>query len=259
MKKMPVIFFGHGSPMNAIRQNPFVNFLSGAGKEIPKPKAILCISAHWETIGTKILKILHPRTLHDFYGFPQALFEVQYPAPGSPAIADEIIQLLQPITIDSDTNWGLDHGCWSILKHLYPLADIPVIQLSLNKKLSLPEHYAMGIKLKSLRNQNILIIGSGNITHNLRNLNWNINPTSFDWAIEFDEMIKKAIVNQDLPTLFGQNITDKKLWQMAHPTFEHYMPLLYVLGASDPEDMLSFPYEGMELGSLSMRAVQFIS
>ena len=259
MTKMPVIFFGHGSPMNAIHQSPFVDFLCQATQNVPRPKAILCISAHWETIGTKVLKVLKPRTIHDFYGFPQALYDVQYPAPGSLAIADDIIQSLRPILVEPDTSWGLDHGTWSILQHLYPQADIPVLQLSLNKKLSLSQHYEIGQKLARLRNQEILIMGSGNITHNLRQLDLNPEPKATNWAVQFDEMIKKAIINKDLPTLFAQHPADQKIWQMAHPSLEHYLPLLYILGASDRQDILSFPYEGMELGSLSMRAVQFQS
>lgn len=185
---LPVLFIGHGSPMNAIANNPYTQTLARIGKEIPNPSAILCISAHWMTEGTWVTYMQNPRTIHDFYGFPQALFDIQFPAPGSPAIAELVQKTVKSYDIQLDHElWGFDHGTWSVLRHMYPQNNIPVLQLSMNITKPFQFHYELGQQLRSLREQNILIVGSGNIVHNLRKISWDTHATAFDWAIEFDE------------------------------------------------------------------------
>ena len=253
-KKMPALFFGHGSPMNAMEKNSFTDFLSSSADLFPKPKAILVISAHWETRGSKVLKLAHPKTIHDFGGFPEALYKMQYPAPGSLATADRVVELLKAHDAQADTSWGLDHGTWTVLKYIYPHADIPVLRLSLNQNLSFREHLELAKSLKPLRDEGVLIMGSGNITHNLRALDFNSRP--LDWAVEFDEMIRKAIVERDISTLTNR-AGKEKLWAQAHPYPDHYLPLLYAIGVADEKEEAKFIYEGMQLGSLSMRSVMF--
>ena len=251
--KMPTLFLGHGSPMNALATNAFSHFLNKKSETLQTPAAILSVSAHWETRGTQVHKSSNPSTLYDFGGFPQELFDVKYPAHGAPEVSDRVARL---INSDLSSDWGLDHGTWSVLVHLYPKANIPVLQLSLNKNLKLKDHYELAKSLKPLREESVLIMGSGNITHNLRALDWNPNPAPLDWAIEFDELIKTAILNRDKTRLFNEDPKYHSLWKQALPTLEHYLPLLYVLGASDENEKISFPYEEMQMGSLSMRAVE---
>lgn len=253
----PALFIGHGSPMNAIAENAFTNNLNQIGNTLIPPKAILMVSAHWETKGVKIEGSLNPKTIHDFYGFPQKLYEMHYPAPGSPGLADEISRNLKNYDSKIDLNWGLDHGTWSVLHHMYPKANIPVVQLSLNKNFtSLEEHYELATNLKFLRKNGVMIIGSGNIVHNLRELSFDQSNPPMSWSVEFDEMIKNAILTNDLDTLFAKNSKYHSLWKHAHPTIEHYLPLLYTLGVRENEDSIEFPYEAFELGSLSMRSVK---
>ena len=254
---MPTLFLGHGSPMNAISKNDFTQFLNSKGEELPKPKAILAVSAHWETEGTKVEKIARPETIHDFGGFPPALFEVEYPAAGAPETADRVALLLKAHEAETTNQWGLDHGTWSVLVHLYPEANIPVLQLSLNRHLSLKDHLRVAQDLKALRKEGVLILGSGNIVHNLRKVDWGPDAKSADWALEFDELIKNAILNRDFSTLTAEDSKKHSLWNMALPTLEHYLPLLYVIGASEENDPIRFPFEGIQMASLSMRAVQF--
>lgn len=256
-QRMPSLFFGHGSPMNAVEKNQFTDFLSKAALEIPRPKAILAISAHWETLGTKVLRLEHPKTIHDFGGFPQALYNINYPAKGDIQLADSIVALMKAHDVQADSQWGLDHGTWTVLKYLYPQADIPVLQLSLNRNKTLAEHLALARDLKSLRDRGVLILGSGNITHNLRLVDWSQNPKPIDWAVEFDELIKKSLNDRDDKALTGPNEKQVALWRTAHPSLEHYLPLLYAYGASDSKDPIKFIYEGFQMGSLSMRAVKF--
>lgn len=256
-EKMPTLFFGHGSPMNAIQKNNFTDFLSKAALTIPQPRAILVVSAHWETRGTKVLRLEHPKTIHDFGGFPDSLYQIQYPAPGNFKVSDLIIDLMKAHTVEPDTEWGLDHGTWSILKFLYPKADIPVLQLSLNQNKTLAEHLSLARDLRPLREQGVLIIGSGNVTHNLRRVDWSEAPKSVDWAVEFDELIKQAIVEKNDKVLLGPDEKLQALWKTAHPSLEHYLPLLYAYGASEEKDMIQFIYEGFQMGSLSMRSVRF--
>lgn len=257
-ERMPVIFVGHGSPMNAIEENKFTRRLGSLGHELPRPKAILCISAHWLSAGTWVTSMANPRTIHDFYGFPQELFNVTYPAPGNPDLAKYIQTLSEKPQIQGDHSaWGLDHGTWAVLRKIYPEADVPVLQLSIDMSEPPEFHMALGQKLRSLRDQGVLIVGSGNIVHNLRRIDWSKGQTGFDWAIEFDEWSKAKLLARDFRAL--TNDFDKTLagtWSV--PTLDHYLPLMYVLGATDPEkDALNFEFEGYDMGSISMRCLSF--
>jgi 4,5-DOPA dioxygenase extradiol len=250
--KMPALFVGHGSPMNAIEDNEFSRAWIGLGKSLPVPKAILCISAHWETQGTKVTAMATPKTIHDFSGFPKPLFDVSYPAQGCPELAQYIANLTEaPIALDYD--WGLDHGAWSILCHLFPKADIPVVQLSLDRNKTLEQHYQLGKALRSLRSKGILIIGSGNIVHNLRTLVW--NDTALDWAMSFDAEIKRLIEARNHAAI--QNYLDLgDMARLSVPTDEHFLPLLYILALQEPDDAVEFFIEKITLGSISMRSIK---
>jgi len=229
--KMPVLFVGHGSPMNAIEENQFVQGFRTAAKSIPKPNAILCISAHWLTNGTKLTAMSMPPTIHDFGGFPQALFDVQYPAPGSPELAKEAQALLAPTHVDLDDAWGLDHGTWSILKHFYPEADIPVIQLSIDYGKPMQYHFDLAKQLQTLREKGVLIIGSGNMVHNLGRVDFSrINEVGYgyDWAIEARSVLNKELLNGNFQAMIDYHKGPKSL-QLAIPTPDHYIPLLYTL------------------------------
>lgn len=248
-KRMPVLFIGHGSPMNALENNSWTQHLAQLALDLPKPKGILCVSAHWMTPSTKRLHVAKPRTIHDFYGFPEALYQLQYAAPGL---------LLEDDTFSTkDEQWGFDHGSWSVLRHMFPGAHIPVSQLSLSMKLNFAEHMKVGEQLRKLREQDILVVGSGNITHNLRDLDFTPRARPRDWAVEFDDRTKVALEKRDVSWLLNEQPQHKKLWQTAHPTTEHYLPLLYVVGASDEDDKLSFPYTEIQGASLSMRTVLY--
>ena len=252
--QMPLFFVGHGSPMNAIEENQFVNGWRDAALAIPTPKAILCISAHWETNGTLVTIMKNPRTIHDFGGFPQKLYEVQYPAPGSPELAGITQKLVKSVQVFPDENWGLDHGCWSVVSRMYPEADIPVVQLSLDLTRPGKYHYRLAKELKDLRKMGILIIGSGNIVHNLRKIDWN-NPTGgFDWAEEANAGFKKMIQNREYDKL--TDITGlSSAYKMAVPTPEHYNPLLYVLGLKEENEEVEFFNDEIVMGSISMTSV----
>ena len=255
--KMPVLFVGHGNPMNAIEQNEFATSFKKLGKELPRPNAILCISAHWETRGTFVTAMQNPPTIHDFGGFPQALFEVQYPAPGSPELAVETKNIITRTEIGLDYKWGLDHGAWSIIKHLYPHADIPVIQMSIDYTRSPQYHYELAKELHTLRDKGILIIGSGNMVHNLRMVAWNkLNEEfAFDWAVEADEKMKQYILNGDHANLiqFG---SQGRAFELAIPTPEHYIPLLYALALKEKTEKISLFNNKFVAGSLSMTSVK---
>jgi 4,5-DOPA dioxygenase extradiol len=255
--KMPVLFMGHGSPMNAIEENEFVQGFRSIGKEIPKPNAILCVSAHWETRGTFVTAMKNPRTIHDFGGFPQALFDVQYPAPGSPDLAIETQKVITSTEIGLDNNWGLDHGAWSVIKHLYPNADIPVIQISIDYSKPAQYHYDLAKQLATLRNKGVLIIGSGNMVHNLRMVEWKrLNDTyGFDWALEANEKMKQFILHDDHQSLINYSKQGKP-FQLAIPTPEHYMPLLYSLALKDKNEKISFFNDKPVAGSLTMTSVK---
>ncbi|KFE99237.1 dioxygenase [Chryseobacterium formosense] len=257
-EKMPVLFLGHGSPMNAIEENQFVQGFRNVAKEIPKPSVILCISAHWFTRGTKVTAMDMPKTIHDFGGFPQALFDVQYPAPGNPELAHETRELLKPVLVEEDHNWGLDHGAWSVIKHMYPNADIPVIQLSIDYTKPPQYHFDLAKKLEKLREKGILIIGSGNIVHNLRMIDWrNINTvgTGWDWAIEAREKTNNWLLDGNFQNLIDYQKQGTSL-QYAIPTPDHYLPLIYSLGLKNKSEDLVLFNDDLIGGSLSMTSVK---
>lgn len=256
-QKMPTLFIGHGNPMNAIADNTFTQRLGQLGQELPRPKAILCVSAHWLSAGTWVTAMEKPRTIHDFYGFPQDLFNVQYPAPGSTEVADLIQSISKNPKIQADTkSWGLDHGTWSVLVKMYPQADIPVLQLSIDMSEPPAFHVKMGETLRSLREQGVMIVGSGNIVHNLRRVEWNLPNQGSDWAIEFDEWAKARLEDHDFKAL-ADDFLKTKAGQLSVPTPDHYYPMLYVLGAAEDKEQVKFEFEGYDMGSLSMRCFSF--
>jgi 4,5-DOPA dioxygenase extradiol len=257
IEKMPVLFLGHGSPMNAIEDNEFVNGWKETGKSFPKPEAILCISAHWETRGTFVTAMQTPPTIHDFGGFPRELFNVQYPAPGSPALAKEIKDIIKKTDVGLDDKWGLDHGCWSVVRHLYPNADVPVIQLSLDYYQAPQYHYDLGRELAPLRTRGVLIIGSGNIVHNLAMVAWDKLNTDygFDWAIEVKEKMKKFILDDDHKSLIEYKLQGKS-FGLAVPTPEHFLPLLYALALKDESESVSLFNDKTVAGSLAMTSLK---
>lgn len=249
---MPALFIGHGSPMNALETNEFTLMWQKIANEIPKPKAILAISAHWETRGTRTTIMPQPKTIHDFGGFPKALYDVQYPAAGLPALAQSLINTNTQIS--PDTEWGLDHGTWSILKHIYPKANIPVIQMSLDYHKSPKEHYELAKEIAHLRKDGVLILGSGNIVHNLRQVAWNkINEPEFGygWALEANDKIKNLISQNKTEALFDYQKLGLEV-QMAIPTPEHFLPLLYILSLQTPEERATFFNDKAVMGSLTM-------
>lgn len=255
---MPTLFIGHGSPMNAIEENEFVKGFRDSVKNIPTPTAIICISAHWYTKGTKVTAMAMPPTIHDFYGFPQALFNVQYPAKGHPALAAETQKLLSPTLVELDEKWGLDHGAWSVLKHLYPKADVPVIQLSIDFSKPPKWHFELAKQLKSLRNKGILIVGSGNIIHNLGLVDFaKINEIGYgyDWAHEAHQTFNKHILKEEIDALANYQ-TGKKSLNLAVPTPDHYLPLLYILGLKEKKESIQLFNDKLLAGSLSMTSLK---
>ena len=255
LNRAPVLFIGHGSPLNAIEDNAFTRTLKNLKSIYPKPKAILCISAHWMTEGTWVTHMANPKTIHDFYGFPEELFSIQYPAPGCPELAEQIAEKILPnIAHLDDEMWGFDHGTWSVLKHIFPNADIPVIQLSLHLEQPLQYHFELGKKLSSLRDEGVLIIGSGNVVHNLSLLKWEHGPKAYEWAEQFDEWIKENLTRRNYESIV-HDFKDTESGRLSVPTLEHYLPLLYVLGACDKNDKLRFEFEGIQNGSISMRTI----
>lgn len=255
--KMPVLFLGHGSPMNAIEDNDFVRTFKKLGTELQRPNAILCISAHWETKGTFVTAMQNPKTIHDFGGFPKELFDVQYPAPGSPELALETQKIIQKTEVGLDDKWGLDHGAWSVIKHLYPNADIPVIQMSIDYSQPASYHYELAKELSSLRQKGVLIIGSGNMVHNLRLVAWNkLNEQfAFDWALEANEKMKSYILNGDHQKLIDFR-SQGKAFDLAIPTPEHYLPLIYALALKDEKEEITLFNDQSLAGSLSMTSVK---
>jgi 4,5-DOPA dioxygenase extradiol len=252
---MPVLFIGHGSPMNAIEENKFTAGWRSVVATMPRPKAILCISAHWESCGTMITSMDKPRTIHDFGGFPQKLYEVQYPAAGNPALATEIIAAHPERPVLPDMRWGLDHGSWSILNQMYPDASVPVLQMSLDYRKSAMEHYEFAKDLATLRDQGVLIIGSGNLVHNLRAVDWSGQTEGFDWAMEADHKFKKLIAGNDHPQLIDYQSLGKEV-AMAVPTPEHFLPLLYVLALQRDNEQVTFFNDKLVMGSLSMTSLK---
>jgi 4,5-DOPA dioxygenase extradiol len=257
-EKMPVLFIGHGSPMNAIEKNEFVTGWQNAIKAIPRPNAILCISAHWETRGTYVTAMEKPRTIHDFGGFPKALFDVNYPAPGSPGLAGETKNIVSKAEIGMDEKWGLDHGCWSVVRNLYPDADVPVIQMSMDYNQPSQYHYDLSKELSALRNKGILIIGSGNMVHNLGLIAWDrLNEPGFgyDWALEASERMKKFILENDQRSLIAFR-SQGRAFNMAIPTPDHFMPLLYSLALKDENEPLILFNDKPIAGSLTMTSIK---
>jgi 4,5-DOPA dioxygenase extradiol len=255
-KMLPAIFFGHGNPMNAVASNGYTEAWGRMGQETPRPKAILSISAHWFVPETGVTISTAPKTIHDFGGFPPELYQVQYPAPGDPALARRVQKLLSPLDVTLDNSWGLDHGTWSVLRHVYPAADIPVVQLSIDETKAASFHFEVGKKLAPLRDEGVLIVGSGNLVHNLHTYAWGRHPRDpYDWAVRFEIAAKEMILAGDLKPLVNYETlgTDAAL---SIPTPDHYLPLLYVLAAGQQGERIRFPVEGVDGGSISMLAVQ---
>ena len=257
-KRMPVLFVGHGSPMNAIEDNEFSKSWENMGKTLPKPRAILCISAHWETKGTYITAMKNPKTIHDFGGFPRQLFEVEYPAPGDPELAAETKNKITKTEAGLDEKWGLDHGCWSVIKRLYPEADVPVIQMSLDYYQTPQYHYDLARELSSLRKKGVLIIGSGNMVHNLGMVSWEkIDEPGFgyDWAIEANDKMIKLILSDDHKPLIDYK-SQGKAFNMAIPTPDHFLPLLYSLALKEENEIVTVFNDKAVAGSLTMTSIR---
>jgi 4,5-DOPA dioxygenase extradiol len=254
--RMPAIFFGHGNPMNAITENVFTRRWSDIGKLLPRPKAVLAISAHWSIPGTAVTAMKTPRTIHDFAGFPPELSRVSYPAPGDPELAARVKELLEPIPVDMDTRWGLDHGTWSVLCHVFPGADIPVVQLSIDERRPAEFHFDLGRRLAPLREEGTIIVGSGNLVHNLEAYAWGRHPAEpFDWALRFDARARQLVLAGEEASLVAYESLGRDAL-LSIPTPEHFLPLLYVLGTRSETDEVRFPVEGIEGGSISMLAVE---
>lgn len=258
-ERMPVLFLGHGSPMNAIEDNDFVRAFTRLGQSLQKPKLILCISAHWETNGTFVTAMEKPRTIHDFGGFPEALYSIQYPAPGSRSMANDIKSMINITDIELDHSWGLDHGAWTVLRHLYPEADIPVIQMSLDRRKSAQYHFELAKELSNLRNKGVLIVGSGNMVHNLKLIAWDRlqgKPFAFDWAQEANESMKTYLLNGEFQRLVNYH-KEGKAFQLAVPSPEHYLPLIYACALRDKKDEIQLFNDQPVGGSISMTSVKF--
>src|ERR1700758_4875989 len=245
MTLMPALFFGHGNPMNALLRNEYTESWSAIGARLPRPKAILCVSAHWYVPGAAVTINTAPRTIHDFGGFPRELYEVQYPAPGDPELARRVQKLLAPLPVEFEERWGLDHGTWSVLRHVYPNADIPVVQLSIDETKPASFHYEIGQRLARLREEGILIAGSGNLVHNLHAYAWGRHAVDpFDWAVRFEREARGLLQSGDHRPLVQYETLGREA-QLSIPTPDHYLPLLYVIGARSSSDALSFPVEGV--------------
>lgn len=254
--RMPVVFVGHGSPMNAVEENRWSQGFVALGQMLPKPKAILAVSAHWFVGGTYLTANAMPETIYDFSGFPKALYEIKYPAPGRVDLAERVRGMLSAEGAALRTDWGLDHGTWSVLKWMFPQAEVPVVQLSINNRLSPSQHYELARSLSTLRHEGVLVLGTGNITHNLRDAFQRMRsavPETPDWARRFDETVKQATLQHDSKALI--ELADSDEGRLAHPTQDHWLPLIYALGLSDEHDRVRFTTEGFDAGSLSMRNI----
>ncbi len=258
--KMPVLFVGHGSPENIILKNGFTRRLSALGKELPAPKAILVISAHWLTEGTFVTSAAKPETIYDFYGFPEELYRLRYPSPGSPELAVRISGMVRKPVVKGDLSWGLDHASWAVLKHIYPKANIPVVEMSLDyspyndwHRPTLRSYYDLARQLAPLRDEGVLIIGSGNIVHNLRVVDMrHMDAEPYDWAVEFDEAAKRALLQRDHePLLDCQNMS--RATALSVPTLDHYLPMVFAIGLQEDDEPLAFIHEGFQNRSISMR------
>jgi len=251
----PAIFLGHGNPMNALAENGYTAGWRRLGEDIPRPKAIVSISAHWFVPGTRVTANKSPETIHDFGGFPRKLSEVRYPAPGDPDLARRLQSLLAPLPVKLDESWGLDHGTWSVLRHLYPDADIPVVQLSIDQREPAAFHFQLGRRLALLRDENILLMGSGNLVHNLRSYVWEEQTDPYDWAVRFETKIKEKMLAGEFESVINYQELGKEAL-LSVPTPDHYFPLLYVLATRQQGEPITFPLEGMDGGSLSMLTVR---
>ena len=254
-ERMPVLFIGHGSPMNAIDDNAYHKSWQALGKKLPRPQAILSISAHWLTTGTKVTGMSHPKTIHDFGGFPKKLFEQEYPAPGSPEFATLTKELVNYSHIQSDDSWGLDHGTWSVLLPMYPAADIPVYQLSLDYDQPPTYHYEIGKQLSKLRDKGVLIIGSGNLVHNLREVDWSGGNKVYDWAREFDAKFTEWMNKGDHASILNYQKILGNTATMAHPSYDHLLPLFYILGLQQKNEHITYFNEQFDMASISMKSL----
>ena len=253
---LPAIFFGHGNPMNALADNPYTQAWRRIGEELGKPKAILAISAHWFVPEVGVTIMTAPRTIHDFGGFPRELYQVQYPAPGDPALARRVRGLLAPLPVKLDESWGLDHGTWSVLTHVYPQADVPIVQLSIDAEREASFHFELGQRLAPLRDEGVLIVGSGNLVHNLRTYAWGrAMPQPYDWALRFEEQARAMMLAGETKPLIDYRSLGREAL-LSVPTAEHYLPLLYVLATRQQGEVIRFPVEGIEGGSISMLAAR---
>lgn len=251
LARMPAVFFGHGSPMNTLDRNRYTEVWHRMGESVPKPKAILSVSAHWYTRNTAVTAMDRPRTIHDFGGFPQELFEVQYPAPGDPKLAERVRELLAPTEVPLDKSWGLDHGTWSVLVHAFPQADVPVVQLSIDGTKPPSFHYELAQKLAPLRNEGVLIVGSGNVVHNLGRIQWTEDAKPYDWAARFNDIVRGYLAAHEHGSLIDY-LTLGEDARLSVPTPEHYLPLLYVIAQQSENETISLPVDGIEYGSIGM-------
>src|SRR5512136_2860235 len=253
---MPAIFFGHGNPMNALSKNVYTDGWVSIGKSIPRPKAVLALSAHWYIPDCAVTANAIPRTIHDFGGFPRELYQIKYPAPGKPELARKVKDLLAPVSVKLDETWGLDHGTWAVLIHVFPNADIPIVQLSIDERQPPSFHYELGKRLTSLREEGILVIGSGNIVHNLHAYAWGRRQVEpFDWAVRFENHVRELLIKGDDAQVVAYKDSGRDA-MLSVPTPEHYLPLLYLLGLRKGKEQVTFPVQGVDGGSVSMLAVQ---
>ena len=248
---MPAAFFGHGTPMYAIAKNRYTEAWRAMADSMPRPRAIVSVSAHWYTRGTGVTANERQKTIHDFGGFPQELFDIEYPAPGDPALAERVQKLLQPVQVHSDRSWGLDHGTWSVLRHAYPEADVPIIQLSIDGTQEPGFHYEVGERLRPLREEGVLVAGFGNVVHNLRYMNRGESEPAYDWAARFQARVHEALEKRDHDTLIHFERLGRDA-ELSVPTPDHYLPLLYIIGAQRDGETASIPVEGIDMGSVSM-------
>ena len=254
---MPAIFFGHGNPMNALLKNDWTDAWAAIGRTNETPRAILCVSAHWYLPATLVTAMTAPRTIHDFGGFPRELFQVQYPAPGDPELAQQVRELLKPIDVGLDQSWGLDHGTWSVLCHVFPKAEVPIVQLSIDENQPPQFHFDLGRRLRPLRDEGILICGSGNLVHNLHTYAWGRHKLEpYDWAVSFEATARELMQKGNFEPLINYDTLGRDAL-LSIPTPDHYLPLLYVLGAARANDTISFPVEGVDGGSISMLTISF--
>jgi 4,5-DOPA dioxygenase extradiol len=253
---MPAVFFGHGNPMNALQDNTYTQGWAAIGREVPRPKSILSISAHWYISGTSVTSMTAPRTIHDFGGFPPELYRIEYPAPGNPALANRVRDLLAPMPVEPDREWGLDHGTWTVLRHVFPGAEIPVVQLAIDKRQPAKFHFEVGKQLAPLRDEGVLIVGSGNLVHNLHAYAWGRHAVEpYDWAVRFEDKVRDLLNEGNDSPLIGYETLGREA-ALSIPTPDHYLPLLYVIALRRDGDPVGFPVEGVDGGSVSMLAVR---